>query len=200
MSISYPVTFPDISPSGLTLRHLTAASISESPYSGHEQVYTYDYQKWALDFSFPPLRRSDASVLTSFLLSLNGRQGTFTYGPSASFPIQGNTYQDGAVNGGSQTGKSIVTDGWPVNMDTILKAGDYVGINGYLYQILTDVDSNSSGQATIDIWPNLRSASDNAVISITSPTTTFRLTSANIEYSIDIAINYGVEFSAMEVL
>lgn len=185
----------------VTIRAITKTALSESPYSGVEQAYEYDYQKWALDINYPPLTQTQAQELIGYLLSLNGRANTFTFTlPDAAFPILGNAFANGLVNGGSQTGSSVESDGWPANMESLLKAGDYIGINGRLYMVTADVDSDASGEATISIWPNIRAINDNDEIKITERSSTFRLTSPNIEYNINIAKAYGVSISILESL
>ena len=73
------------------------------------------------------------------------------------------------VNGASQTGSDLVTDGWATNQDTLFKAGDWVqlGSSGgsQLYMVADDVSSDTSGNATITVVPELRSspADDDAV-------------------------------------
>lgn len=73
------------------------------------------------------------------------------------------------VNGASQTGTSLVTDGWTINT-TVLKAGDVIrlasvnGVNpqnyndtGYQQEFVVqnDVTSDGSGNATITIYPGI---------------------------------------------
>lgn len=72
------------------------------------------------------------------------------------------------VQGGSQTGGSIVTDGWS-NSTTVLRAGDaikFAGLN-LVYDVLANVTSTASGTATVTIAPNIvtgNSPADNAAI------------------------------------
>ena len=71
------------------------------------------------------------------------------------------------VNGSSQTGSSLITDGWPASK-TVLRAGDYFSVNGELKQVTSDVLSDGSGNATIPFKPFLRgSPADNAPLTIT---------------------------------
>ena len=77
------------------------------------------------------------------------------------------------VNGASQTGSTIATDGWP-NSTLVLKAGDLVtfatGPN-LVYDITADVTSNGSGVATLPVSPNVfagGSPGNNNAITITA--------------------------------
>lgn len=76
------------------------------------------------------------------------------------------------VNGGSQTGVSLLSDGWP-NSTLVLKAGDVIYFSAtpiILFDVTSDVTSNGSGEAAIPINPPIfagGSPADNADISIT---------------------------------
>ena len=96
------------------------------------------------------------------------------------------------VNGASQTGSSLVTDGWTASQTGILKEGDVIQLasvnhvnpqsrqtNSVLqdFVVTADVDSDGSGDATIPISPSITiagsfqtvtgSPADNAVITLT---------------------------------
>lgn len=74
------------------------------------------------------------------------------------------------VNGGSQTGASLVTDGWTASAAPRLKQGDIFTIAGVLavnpvtkqstgslqqFVVTADVSSDGSGNATIPIYPSI---------------------------------------------
>lgn len=72
------------------------------------------------------------------------------------------------VNGASQVGSSILTDGWP-NSTTVLRVGDLVQFDAIapVYTVTTDVASNGSGEAAIPITPPIfagGSPANNAII------------------------------------
>lgn len=76
------------------------------------------------------------------------------------------------VNGGSQSGYSLGIDGATVGYT--FKKGQFfnhiTASRRYLYIIETDVTANGSGQATLSIWPMLRTTpADNAVIDFSAP-------------------------------
>lgn len=73
------------------------------------------------------------------------------------------------VNGASQTGSSLVTDGWSASITGIVKAGDVIRIAGLnvLYRVRNDENSDGGGNVTLDITPPIPSGSspaDNAAI------------------------------------
>lgn len=77
------------------------------------------------------------------------------------------------VNGASQTGSSIVTNGWP-NTTLVLKAGDLITFATgptLVYDVTADGTSDGSGNLTLSISPNIPSGSspgNNDAITITA--------------------------------
>ena len=76
------------------------------------------------------------------------------------------------VNGASQTGSSLVTDGWP-NTTLVMKAGDVFKVAGLnaLYRIRDDLTSDGSGNGTLTINPPVASGNspaNNAALTLTS--------------------------------
>jgi len=77
------------------------------------------------------------------------------------------------VNGASQTGTSLITDGWTAGY-TIPK-GKWISVSVssllYLYQVTAAVTANGSGQATLVLHPMLRaSPADNAALNVNPAT------------------------------
>ena len=87
------------------------------------------------------------------------------------------------VNGSSQTGGSLATDGWEVSK-TVMLAGERLQIEDQYYKLKEDVVTDGSGQATIEIMPKIRtSPANNAVITTTNPKMIAKL--SNLENTID---------------
>ena len=152
--------------------------------------------------TLPAMQRASAEAWHGFLLSLNGPWGTFTlYDPLARQP-QGSAAGTPLVNGGSQTGQSLITDGWVPSTTGILKAGDYIQIGQSLYKIMKDADSDGSGNATFDIFPRLRSSPvDNTPIITDTCRGIFRLTEATVPIiGVDELQAYEVSFNCVEAL
>lgn len=205
MAISYPVAFPDLGIKSMNIRAMNVVGMSQSPFTGQQQVYKHQGQWWEAEITLPPMKRAEAEQIAAFLLKLNGRYGTFTLGDPANTAPRGVGTGTPLVNGGSQTGNSLVTDGWTTSTTGILKAGDWIqlgsGSASRLHKVLNDVNSDASGNATLDIWPNLRSSpSDNDSITVTSPKGLWRLSSNDVNYSIDEASIYGITFACVEAL
>jgi hypothetical protein len=73
--------------------------------------------------------------------------------------------------------------------------------NRQLFKVLTDVNTNGSGQATVDVWPNVRtSIANNSAVTVQSAKGIFRLVSNEQAFSINEASVYGITFGAMEAL
>jgi hypothetical protein len=206
MAISYPLALPtSIGIANITLSANNAVAISQSPFTFQQQVVQHPGQRWSASITIPPVRRDLAEPWNAFLLALDGPVGTFLLGdPNAKAP-QGVGTGSPRVNGGSQTGSSLVIDGATPSTTDWLKAGDYIqigtGTNSRLYKVLEDADSDVDGNVTLSIWPKLRSSpSDNAIIRVNNTVGKFRLTSREQTFSIDNASIYGISFDCVEAL
>lgn len=206
MAITYPLSLP--TNKGLAKIRLTAnnvVGVSQSPFTAKQQIYKYTGQFWEAEISLPPMKRADAEYWISFLLKLNGSYGTFLLGDPNGGTARGVATGTPLVNGGSQSGNELVTDGWTNSTTGILKAGDYIqlgsGSSSQLYKVLDDVNSNGSGEATLTVWPDLRtSPADNAAITVSNAKGVFRLSSNAQAWDINEATFYGMTFAAREAL
>ncbi|KKN45867.1 hypothetical protein LCGC14_0678620 [marine sediment metagenome] len=206
MAITYPLALPTV---GLFVRFsLTTQSAnaeSVSPFTFERQIQTHQGMLWLAGITLAPMKRASAEEWRSFFLKLNGKQGTFLMGDlGAKFP-RGIAAGTPLVDGAGQTGQELDTKGWTTEITGILKAGDYIqigtGLTSRLYKNLNDVNSDSGGLATLDIWPRLReSPANSAVIVVSEPKGLFRL-SSNLNLSeVGISAFYGFGFSAIEAL
>lgn len=206
MTISYPLTMPAVSgPNAVTLRARSTVGMSASPFTGEQQIFAHQREVWEADIALAPMKRANAEEWIAFLLALNGMEGTFLLGQPLNTAPRGVGTGTPLVNGASQSGKTLVTDGWSNSVTGILQPGDIFqlgsGSTSRLHQITQRADSNGSGQATLDIWPRLRSApADNAALTITNPRGVFRLASNDREWAIEVGGIYTIRFSAIEAL
>ena len=206
MAITYPLALPTHTGiAQISLRANDTVAFNMSPFSAKQQVYKYSGQFWEADVTLPPMKRADAEYWLSFLMKLNGAYGTFLLGDPNGATARGVGTGTPLVNGASQTGYELITDGWTVSTTGILKAGDYIqlgsGSTSRLYKVLDDVDSDGSGNATLTLWPNLRSSpADDATITVASTKSVFRLTTNVTDISINQASIYGVSFGAVEAI
>ena len=198
-------TFPSVGLRSMNIRARNVVSVSSSPFTGQQQIYKHPGQWWEAEISLPPLKRDEAEQVAAFLIKLNGQYNTFLLGDPANAAPRGVGTGTPVVQGGSQTGTSLVTDGWTTSTTGILKAGDWIQLGSgsatRLHKVLDDVNSDGSGAATLNIWPALRSSpSDNATITVNSPKGIWRLASNEVNYSIDEASVYGITFACVEAL
>ena len=205
MAISYPLTFPTDCIKAVTIRARNIVGISSSPFTGQQQVYKHQGQWWEMEVTMPPMKRGDAEDVAAFLLKLNGQYGTFLLGDPANTTPRGIATGSPLVKGASQTGDTLETDGWTPSITGILKAGDWIqlgtGSGSKLHKVLETVNSDGSGNATLTIYPNLRSSpADNAVITVNNAKGIWRLASNATDYNIETGQIYGMAFACVEAL
>jgi hypothetical protein len=115
--------------------------------------------------------------MASFLTQLRGASGRFYLHHFGRGTPQGTATGVPVINGASQAGNSVVTDGWSNSVTDIVKAGDYLGFNDELHMVTANANSDGSGNATITIEPPMRtSPADDDTITVTDPTCIMRLT------------------------
>lgn len=205
MSISYPINFPTtIAPSGMTIRQRSVVGVAISPFTLSQQVYAHQGESWEADIEMPLMTRAQAAAFRGFLLSLNGREGTFLLGdPVETSPLGTWSGSSPQVDGASQTGRTLAIKNLTSGMT--IKAGDWLQLGSggttELHQVAVDATADGSGKATLDIWPRIRtSPANSAVIVISSAKGRWRLADNANEYSIEIGQFYGFRFRAVEAL
>jgi len=202
MTISYPITLPTSpAPASVKLYGHAIVAVGVSPFTAQQQVYQHQGQFWRAQITLPPMRREDAEPWIAAMLSLNGRRGTFYLGDASATTPRGTATGTPLVNGASQTGQTLVTDGWTSGVTGILKAGDYMQIGDRLYKVLADANSDGTGNATFDIWPRLReSPADNAAITVTNTKGLFRRADNAAEWDIAPGKIFSMSFEAVEAI
>lgn len=201
MAITYPLTLPTtIGYNSLSIVPENSVGVSESKFNYKQQVYKNSGQRWVMTCQYPPLKREVAAELKAFLVSLNGPVGTFYAGDFLNSSPLGSVSGTVLVNGAGQSGQVLNVDGIGASLTNAFKAGDWIQIGNYLYMILKNVNSNGSGQASLDIWPALRSSpADNAAVTYSSPKGLWRLT-ASSGWSANEAGFYDISFEAVEAI
>jgi hypothetical protein len=209
MAISYPLALPTASGiAGVSLRAVNVVGISESPFTFKQQVVSHTGQRWEAEVSVAPMIRADAEEWVAFLVSLKGGLGTFLLGDPNAAAARGSASSSPGtplVNGADQTGDSLTIDGAPNSATGYLKAGDYIQLGGgasaTLHKVLKDVSSNASGQASLDIWPSIRTAPANdSTVVVGDCVGVFRLSSNSSDWSINTSQIYGVNFACKEAI
>lgn len=208
MAINYPIALPTHTGiAQIEFRTTNAVAYSRSPFTFAGQAHEYAGKMWQADVTLPPMKRSDAEQWVAWLVSLKGQLGTFYLGdPLAELPMGSARDADTIlVDGAVSSGNTIDIDSAPTSQTDYLKAGDFLqigsGTSRQLFKVLTDTDTDGTGSATVDVWPNVRtSIADNAAVTVESPQGVFRLASNEQSWSVNNAAIYGISFSAMEAV
>lgn len=172
------ITFPTtVLPNRATVRPVPNVAVSMSQFTFEAQKQVFDAFRWEIDLEYPPITdRTAIGELEAFLLKLNGQENTTLVPDFDQATPNGIGTGTPLVNGASQTGETLVTDGWTASQTGILKAGDKISVENYIYMVVDDANSDGSGNATFNIKPALRSSpANNASIDVTYPATLCRL-------------------------
>ena len=175
----------------------------QSPLTGKLQVLELTGAKWYATYSLPPLTKAQAGEWIAFLTKLRGQANSFFAYDPARKTAQGTPTGTPLVNGASQTGNSLITDGWS-NATLVLKMGDYIAVDAtqrQLYMVVADATTNGSGQVTLTIEPSIRvSPENNAGITVASPSCVMRLSGQDVTWNESTAERFGISFSGEETI
>lgn|SRR3990167_5168952 len=173
----------------------------ESDLDATVQTSSLSGGKWVADLSFNNMTKARAAQLKAFLMALEGGAGSFYLAPNLATPLgAASTSTQGLVNGASQVGGALITDGWS-NSLLIFRAGDHFEVNGEFKIVTQDFTSSGAGAGTIYFKPNLRAAPpDNAEINFTDPVCVMRLREDSVLWSHAVSDTYTASFSCEEVL
>jgi hypothetical protein len=204
MAITFPITLPTAQGfTRVTWGTRSAVAMFASPFTGQQQIFQHPMQMLTVSIEMPPMKRDTASVFLGALLSLQGTRGTFLFGDPAYPTPRGIGTGTPLIAGGSQTGTTLLTDGWTAAQTGIMRAGDWVQIGSgstrQLCMVLVDANSDGSGAATLELFPRVRTAfADNTALTVSSPLGVFRL-AEDSSFVQDLgAITRGIVLNAME--
>lgn len=206
MAITYPRTLPTHTGiRSITLRAVNVTAVSESVFTLRQQIFKHSGERWEAEVALPAMARAAAEQWLAWLLSMRGREGTFSLGDPLGGTPQGSAGGTPVVNGASQVGDSVSIDGCTTSQTGWLKAGDYIqlgaGATATLHKVLQDVASNATGQATLDIWPAITTApGDGATVVTSSAKGVFRLAGSSTEWTSNEIAHYGIVFPAVQVI
>jgi hypothetical protein len=159
-----PIDFPsNICQVSASIGLRTAGGSLESPWNFSRYHQDWAGERWEIAIDFLSVRHAQSGILDSFLLKIRQGSQSFRLGdPSRSLPI-GSASGTPVVSGVATVGATtLATSGWTASTDGQLKAGDYLQIGDNYHMALADVDSDGSGNATIELCPRLRRAHANA--------------------------------------
>lgn len=168
--------------------------------SGRRQTRQIAGHRWGITAKYPPLTRAEFAPIFAFLVKQRGAFESFTVQPPTLKDSQGSGAGTPLVNGASQTGRSVVTDGWSAGA-TILKAGDFVSFAGHskIYMLTADATSDGGGNVTLAIEPGLiESPAENAAITVADVAFTVALKNEVQEFSLGTSGLYSFELDLEE--
>lgn len=206
MAISFPLSLPSAGGiRGVTISMLDAVGVGESPFTFSAETFEHAGKRWGMQVQLIPMKRADAEQWVTFFASLRGRRGTFLMGDPIGATPRGVATGTPLVKGASQTGGTLLTDGWTPGVNGILLAGDWVqlgtGLSSRLHKVLQDVTSDGSGNATLELWPGPRTApADNEAIVVSNTKSLWRLADNTRSYDIGLMQMFGLGFSCVEAL
>jgi len=207
LTITYPISLPATDyRARISLTAHNVSEITRSRFTMEQQVFAHTGQIWMATVTLPPLYADDAKAWIAWLVSLRGSVGTFLMGDPVSATPRGSAGGTPLINGADQVGATLAIDGATPSQTGWLKAGDHLqlgsGSTSRLHMVLQDVATDAGGNATIDIWPSLRSSpADNDAVTLISPMTKWRLMSGQIGWEwLPAHIESGMTFSAIEAL
>lgn len=179
MSLSYPLALPSAFPvRRVQWQPQGVQAVSTSPFTGQQQVYDWQAGWRVVNIELAAMSYAVASDVWGWLQALNGQVGTFTFAPPAARRQRGRATGAPLVDGASQTGTTLSTDGWTPSVEGILLRGDWISISDRLYTATADADSGADGSADLELWPAIDTApSDDTTIETSECRGVFRLTS-----------------------
>lgn len=193
MAITYPLADPvALGFASATFGPVTTSRSERAPWTLASITQVFDGAAWEGSLNLMARDRREAAAMKAWLVALEGVKGTFLLGDPGAPEILGAAATDPGtpvVDGGSQTGRSLAIRGLPSSLPGWLLAGEYLqlgsGLTARLYMALETVDSDGSGEATVTIWPALRSSpSDGDAVTIAGPKGLFRLAAAANPWSV----------------
>lgn len=180
----------------------------KSVFTGQEQVQSWpgaDY--WSLSFSLPPMQRPYYAPWAAFLAELRGSAAVFQFGdPYCRIP-QGtpkgvpvvNGSPSGITNPNAVMSTTLYTRGWTHSQFRLLMPQDYLQIGQRLHMVVDQVNSDSSGNAAISIFPSIRdTVTDGQSIILNNCTGLFRLAGNDRKWSISASRTAAIDITAVE--
>lgn len=176
-----------------------AVVMNSSPYTGHQQVQSFSGEWWECEVTLPIMERANAEEWISFINLLRGPSYTFLMGDPEGATPRGTPTGTILVNGASQTGTALDLKGFTASATGVFKAGDYIQIGTNLYKVLTDTDADGSGNATVEIFPRIRTAhADEASVTTSNTKGIWRLKPGIVSWSSGPDGLVNMSFEAIE--
>ena len=206
------ITYPRQLPAGIKIASSRMGlSVNQSIFASEltrkvsvQSIGAGTSDRWEGLWTTPHLSVASFATLSAWLLSLKGQEKTFyAYDPDRRMPngVAVSASSTPLVKGALQAGRVLATDDWVISTADLLKAGDYIEVNGQYVMVMEDVTSDGLGNATISIEPALRgSPPDNAPVIFENPKMTARLTNSTPTWETDHRKSGPFSFAWQEVI
>lgn len=149
--------------------------------------------RWVGSLTTPVLRPSQVKTMMNFLVKI-GQFGRFTLAhPDYDGPLSEETF--GQVVGAGQSGRQLIADGFTPSTQ-ILAKGEYFQVRTEFKRVTRDIDSDSTGEATLRFEPPLRvSPADDDPVDLVSPVLLLELLSVPSENTDDLGMqSFTIQF------
>jgi hypothetical protein len=205
-TIVVPPAFPS-APASIEWEATDIAAASTSVFTGQQQIQDWQNAYLKASVTMSAMTNVTAQAWIGFLLGLRGIVNIFQLGDPLTLAPLGTGYNPGSfpatpeVQGSNQTGFALQTKGWNFNGTGVLLSGDWFQVGYRLYRATANVNANSSGDALIPCWPNIReSPPDGTAINLTATQGIWRLDSGVRKWSENSNRFYGIQFNIREAI
>ncbi len=193
-------TYPEIRPTTQIWTMDTNVAIFRSPLNNSISTMDRDGEAWNLQMSYSGIEGSRRRILLAYLYKVNGAQHRMVI-RDFGYALAGAGGGTPLVNGGSQTGKSLVIDGGPSSQSGWLLAGDKISVAGLLHSVDADVNTDGGGNATILVSPRIFIApNNNDAVEIDAPTNSFAMETSSLQVITHSPSISAVSFTATSAL
>lgn len=188
----YP-TDPEFQAINLESSH---SNLMSETVSGRMQIRTIGGQRWSFTAKYNPMTRAEFQPVFAFVMSQQGRLGTFTITP----PVIGDA--SGDVSGTALVNATTAAGATSVSIDGItgmIKAGDFIKFASHSKVYMVTADRAGSGSVSIE--PPLASGvTDNEAVTYDGVSFTMRLSNDIQAFSLSANEYYEYEIDMIEVL
>ena len=172
-----------------------------NPFTGRQQTQNWQAGWWEAVVTLPPMKRSTAESWVAFMAQCQGMGAVFYFGDGQAMTPQGTAAGMGVTTGSYQGGYQLSTSGWTPSQFALLSPGDWLQIGYRLYKCCDQPQSDSLGNASFAIWPQIREIppSGSAIVT-TNAQGLFRMKNNVQKYSTSYMRTYGLSFEIREAI
>jgi hypothetical protein len=192
-------------PSQVEFALVEAGAQSISPYNGAVESISYVAERWRMGITLPPALTKDGYARQAFLRKLGLGKNRVRLGPY----LWGQNVPQGSLRGApvltSTAARGASTLIVTTAIGSTLKAGDFVGCGGQLFEVSDDC-ADSAGTMTIPVTNRVRAnIGAGSAVTWSAPTAEFILPAASVPFinsrailqsvTLDFIESWGIDFS-----